>query len=298
MELPCIKVRKEIAESTINKLKSDGRLIQGYQLRKEGEFVLIPCRDGNEKADFKEVRKNYLEHKGSFEKIGDFYVIKERNSWEEIAKMLIERGKPRAIFLDSGVKGNSRIRDLKLIYGEGEPKAFHRENHIKLYVDLSKAYFSPRLATARIRVLNNVLKFKHDVVIDMYTGIAPISILLKKNGINVYSFDINPEAVKIAKLNFQLNKVQGNLAIANSNSLAKCLAKADQIIMNNPTQRIETSLEVMEHFKGKVIHLFLMLKKDQKIEEIFKGTEILEKYEIHGYSPSVSLYYLLMTMLE
>jgi len=41
-----------------------------------------------------------------------------------------------------------------------------------------------------------------------------------------------------------------------------------------------------------------MLKKDQKIEEIFKGTEILEKYEIHGYSPSVSLYYLLMTMLE
>ncbi len=298
MELPCIKVRKELAQSTLDKLRREGKLIQGYQLKREGEYVLIPCIEGNERADFQKVIRKNLEHVGSFEKIGDFYVVKERDNWQDIVKMLREKTSPRAIFLDSGVKGFSRIRDLKLVYGEGEPKAFHRENHIRLYVDLSKAYFSPRLATARMHVLENVLKFKQDKVVDMYTGIGPISILLRKNGINVYSFDINPEAIKIAKYNFQLNKVQGNLAIANSNSIADCLSKADQVIMNNPSQPIETTLKVMENFRGKVVHLFIMLKKDKESEDIFKGMQILEKYEIHGYSPSVSLYYLLIRISE
>ncbi len=296
MRLPCVQVHKSKAQETIEKMKKNRTIIHGYRVKREGDYVLIPSVQGDTFGDFQEVKQTNLQHVGSFEKIGDFVVIKERDNWKDIYDSIIERRPPRAIYLDQGVKGSERIRDLKLIYGEGEPSSFHRENGIRLWVDLSKAYFSPRLATIREFTAENVMNFPHNRVIDMYAGIGPITILLLKKGIRTYSFDINPEAAKLLKYNLKLNRVEGNIVIADSNKLAECFALADQIIMNNPSQDIHLTENIINGFKGKIVHLFILLEKNDLSKFLEKNgkTEIVR--EVHGYSPSKSLYYILLRM--
>jgi len=287
------RVPSKDAEKYIQKLKDKGELIRDYRIKRDGDYVLIPCTTGDEVGNFESTIKRRMEQIGSYERIADFYVVKEREGWERIADEIIRKQNPRAIFLDRGVVGSERKRNVARIYGTGPPEGIHRENGIRLLVNIEKAYFSPRLGGIRERLLSNVLEYKHDKVIDMYAGIGPISIILLKNGVRTISFDINPLAIELLRHNYELNKVKGNYAVTDSNAISSCFKGADQIIMNNPTQSIDISFNIIGGFSSNtLIHYFLIDKKESSLN--LNKAEIIERREVHGYSPSSSLFYYLL----
>ncbi len=291
--IPFRRVYYRDAESYIKHLKETGELLGNYKIKREGDYILVPCTTGDERGDFERNEKIRLNHVGSFERIADFYVIKEREGWENVFDEIINKQKPRAIFLDRGVTGTERKRNVVRVYGTGPPQGIHKENGIRLMVNIEKAYYSPRLGGIRWHILSNVMKYKHDKVIDMYAGIGPISIILLKNDIKTFSFDINADAISLLKENFKMNHVNGNIALADSNSLASCFKDANQVIMNNPTQPKRISSEIINNFKrDTIIHFFIVKKKDEELD--FANIKILENKEVHGYSPSLSLYYYLI----
>ncbi len=294
MSVPYVKVHQSGAKKEIEKLKAAGELLNHYRIRREGEWVLIPVKHSDSTGDFEENVDSKMAHVGSFERIADFFVIKEREGWEKILEELKEKQSPRAIFLDNGVEGSFRIRKLKRIDGTGKPSGIHKENGFRYVVDLEKAYFSPRLAGLRREITESVQNSKSDgLIVDMYSGIGPISIPLLKGNSRVLSIDINPEAIRLLSQNAKLNKVRGWAMVANSNEIFECLKGTDQVIMNNPTQPLSISQNIINKLReGTLIHLTHISKRRDDVE--FEGVDVIQSRIVHGYSPSSNLNYFRM----
>ena len=294
MSVPYVKVHQSGAKKEIEKLKAAGELLNHYRIRREGEWVLIPVKHSDSTGDFEENVDSKMVHVGSFERIADFFVIKEREGWEKILEELKEKQSPRAIFLDNGVEGSFRIRKLKRIDGTGKPSGIHKENGFRYVVDLEKAYFSPRLAGLRREITESVQNSKSDgLIVDMYSGIGPISIPLLRGNSRVLSIDINPEAIRLLSQNTKLNKVRGWAMVANSNEIFECLKGTDQVIMNNPTQPLSVSQDIINKLReGTLIHLTHISNRRDDVG--FEGVDVIQSKIVHGYSPSSSLNYFRM----
>ncbi len=294
MSVPYVKVHQSGAKKEIEKLKAAGELLNHYRIRREGEWVLIPVKHSDSTGDFEENVDSKMVHVGSFERIADFFVIKEREGWEKILEELKEKQSPRAIFLDNGVEGSFRIRKLKRIDGTGKPSGIHKENGFRYAVDLEKAYFSPRLAGLRREITESVQNSKSDgLIVDMYSGIGPISIPLLRGNSRVLSIDINPEAIRLLSQNTKLNKVRGWAMVANSNEIFECLKGTDQVIMNNPTQPLSVSQNIINKLReGTLIHLTHISNRRDDVG--FEGVDVIQSKIVHGYSPSSSLNYFRM----
>jgi tRNA (guanine37-N1)-methyltransferase len=294
LKVPYIKINKDNAKEEIERLKAVGELLVGFKVRREGSWVHIPVRHSDEEGEFEEVRTAKMSHVGSFERISDFFVIKEREGWERVLEEIVEKQKPRAVFLDKGVEGPYRIRNMERVFGSGNPSGIHKENGFRYLVDLEVAYFSPRLSGLRRRITENCIENgKVGLVVDMYAGIGPISIPLSRKGIRILSVDMNEDAVKLLANNSKLNRAKCEALIADSNQIASCFRTADQVIMNNPTQSLSLSGHIISSFrKGAIVHFTHIQEQREKLE--IGGVKILEMKEVHGYSPSSSLFYYMM----
>ncbi len=291
MKVHFLRIPSSLAQKEIKRLKEVGLFLGQFRIRRDGDSVLIPVKSSEESGEFDIRTHRRMSHVGSFERIADFFVIKERKGWETIMNEIIDNQKPRAVFLDRGVEGPLRLRKTERVYGQGEPEGIHRENALRYRVDLRRAYFSPRLAGMRSLIVERCLgEGKNGLVVDMYSGVGPIVIPLLKRGVRAVGFDINKDAVGILSSNMGLNGVKGNVAIADSNQISVCFRVADQVIMNNPSQSIEISRKIMEDFReGAIVH-FLHIKEDEESPK-FEGIKILEERRVHGYSPHSSLVY-------
>lgn len=95
----------------------------------------------------------------SYDIVGDIIVIErlmpEADPYrKEIAEALLRLHKSvKTVLIKTGkVDGPYRIPVLELLAGEDKRETIHSEYGIRLKVDLSKAYFSPRLGFERNRV--------------------------------------------------------------------------------------------------------------------------------------------------
>ena len=72
---------------------------------------------------------------------------------------------------------------------------------------MAKAYFSPRLSQEHNRV-SSLVKGK-EVIIDLFAGVGPFSILIAKNNpdVRIFAIDINPVAVEFLEKNIRINRV-------------------------------------------------------------------------------------------
>jgi tRNA (guanine37-N1)-methyltransferase len=294
VRVPYLRIRQKDAEKEIDRLKASGEMLRDFRIRREGEWVLVPVKHSEETSDFEENPRIRMDHVGSFERVADFFVIKEREGWQEIIKEIEKKQSPRAIFLDSGVEGTFRIRKLQRVYGTGQPAGIHKENGLRYHIDLERAYFSPRLASLRTEIAESCTRLtKSGLIVDMYAGVGPISIPLLKRGLRVLSIDVNPAAVELLGQNMRLNKVKGNAIIADSNGVYDCLRGVEQVIMNHPTQSLPVTQGIIGKMKrGTYIHTTYISNRMDRIE--FDGVEVLERKTVHGYSPSSSLFYFLL----
>ncbi len=309
MRAPCIKVPLSEAERTKRELAKINALAN-LKWKKENGYAIIPLKREIENFeicydDFEEKKRR--EKIGSFDIIGDIAIVKfkENMNYEELAKKIVDRKSIKKLAVDMGVRGKERIRELKLIVGDSL-ETMHKEYGIRLKVDISKVYFSPRLATERWRVVQKVRD--GETIFDMFAGCGPFSILIAKyKKVKIYACDINPYAIEYLKENIKLNKVDGIIPIlGDAREVAKKL-RADRIIMNLPHSSfafLEYAIKAAKN--GAFIHYYEILPRENEREEdiIDKGKEmrveikILEKRKVHAYSPSKDMFAFLLQIFK
>jgi tRNA (guanine37-N1)-methyltransferase len=152
-----------------------------------------------------------------FDRVGDICIIKIPKMIEkkkfELAKVLLQEMSPSIKVIlgqTSPVQGDYRTRDLEWLAGEKRTSTVYKEHGCKFSVDLTKVYFSPRLSYERMRLVKLIQQSQRtENVINMFAGVGSFSIIIAAycKSINVYSIDINPEAVRFMEENIRVNKV-------------------------------------------------------------------------------------------
>lgn len=194
---------------------------------------------------FTELEKIKEKRPGSFDIIGHIAILEfpKNLSLKEkklIAKVVMSLNKHIKTVLEklSERKGIYRIRKYRFLAGEKKFETIHKEYGCIFKLDPTKVYFSPRELTERQRIASQVKE--NEVVMVMFGGVAPYAIQIAKKQPKVkevISIEINPIAVKYARENVKLNKVEDKVKIIEGDVREKCseyFYKCDRVVMPLP----------------------------------------------------------------
>ncbi|MBI5000950.1 MAG: class I SAM-dependent methyltransferase family protein [Euryarchaeota archaeon] len=323
MRSRCAVVPRGEGERARKYLSERGILRKDLRISRDGDSILIPVAArgkvpyATRTAEFAPSEKrptSYKEHvdlprklhpllPSAFDIVGDVAIIKLPDELtghaSAIGKAIIGAQKSiKSVALDEGVEGEARIRKLLVIAGRKTMLTVHKENGLRLKVDPSVVYFSPRLASERARVAGQVGEGEN--VIDMFAGVGPFSLLVARRvkSSRIDAIDINTKAIKLLKENIELNKTANVRAhIGDASKIVPRLKGADRVIMNLPHSAhefLKCALRVCR--KGATIHLYQHITRDEtdgRWGEIASkcmeaGAKVrLQRYVIvHPYSPS------------
>ncbi|MBW2992438.1 methyltransferase domain-containing protein [Candidatus Woesearchaeota archaeon] len=195
-------------------------------------------------------------------------------------------------------KGKFRTQKLKIIAGEKRKETIHKENNIRLKLNIETCYFSPRSGNERKRIANQVKKGENILV--MFSGIAPLPVTIAKNtkAKHITAIELNPKAHKYAEENLKLNKIDNVELIQGDVKKIKLKNKFDRILMPLPKTGEEFLPLALSHAKkGSIIHYYSFLKEDEfkkeknKIKNICKNSKknckILRIIKCGHYKPYV-----------
>jgi tRNA (guanine37-N1)-methyltransferase len=189
----------------------------------------------------------------------------------------------------SAIAGVRRLRKFKVIAGNGETETRHKEHGCVYNLDVRKVYFSPRLSYERDRIASQVRD--GEVVLDMFAGVGPFSILMaKRRKVKVYAVDLNPDAVFYLKQNITINKLQGKVVailgdVRKVVEDGKLVGMFDRVVMNLPTNAIEYLDVACKAVKreGGIVHCYMFAKgPDPTAKSVEKVLSKLEKYGRKG----------------
>ncbi len=200
--------------------------------------------------------------------VGDIAIVKipqELDSHKSLIGEAILRTKPslRTVLVqESTVRGDYRLREFSIIAGVPKTETIHREYGCRYYVDIEKAYFSPRLSYEHHRVAS--LIGDGETIVDMFTGIGPFSIQIAKahENVSIHAIDMNPFAYELLKRNIELNKVGAKvdpiLGDAREIIRNELINVADRVIMNLPKKSFEFIDAACKALKtsGGVVHFY------------------------------------------
>jgi tRNA (guanine37-N1)-methyltransferase len=149
----------------------------------------------------------------AFDLVGDIAILKLPNELrphaEIIGEALMNVHRHVRVVLNqvSAVGGEFRTRQLEHVAGERRATTLYHENGCSFRVDLAKVYFSPRLATERMRVVKLVQP--GEVVTNLFAGVGCYSIEIARHSraSRVYSIDLNPAAYELMVENIRINRV-------------------------------------------------------------------------------------------
>ena len=297
----CLKVPKTYGEKAIILVRKLNLLNQEFKIQQIGDHLQIPLISKPSSIDIEKFRKNLPEFEVSVCKfpmrtrrplklvdiledklaphllaslphaidfVGNIAIIEVPQELESYKNILGEailnvHKRVNTVLAKSGaVEGVFRIRDFEVIAGTGKTETVHKEYNCTYYVDLKKAYFSPRLSHEHDRVASQVKE--GETVVDMFAGVGPFSILIAKrrDKVQVYAIDVNPDAIEFLKKNIEVNRVSGKvksiLGDARKVVEEQLVSVADRVIMNLPEKAIEHVDVACKAIKpkGGVIHFY------------------------------------------
>lgn len=327
MESISLVVPKKKAEPVRRKLIEKGVLRRDLQIRSDAKNVYIPVTQRIdlgypiEKMDFKEMELQVSDYRllvdvpeelrpllpSSFDTVGSIAIVKME---DEVAPYAAKIGKAimatqisiKTVCMDSGVIDQFRTRNVKVVAGEKTTETVHKEYGLTFKVDVARAFFTPRLATERQAVAQQVKP--GEVVIDMFAGIGPFSIMIAKTGSPrvVYAIDMNPDAIELMKENIVLNKaISVSPILGDAREVVPRLEKADHIVMNLPHDGRGFIGEAIRALKpGGVIHFYEITEEDEvqkNLDEIADAArregrlmKELARRRIKSYSPTMTFY--------
>lgn len=327
MDSLCVVIPKKKAEPIRKKLLEKGVLRKDLQIRSDAKNVYLPVTQRVnlgfpvETAEFNEVDEPVKDYRvlvdvpdevrpllpSSYDTLGSIAIVKMADEVlpyaKEIGRAIIATQKAiKTVCVDAGVVDQFRTRNIKVVAGDKATETVHKEYGLTFKMDVSRVFFSPRLATEREHVANQVQP--GEVVIDMFAGIGPFSIMIAKNRApkTVYAIDMNPDAISYMKENITLNKVTTVVPVqGDARDRIAELEMADRIIMNLPHDARGFVQDALKALKpGGVIHYYEIMEEPQvqpRIDEIadlaVNGGRVLKELgrrKIKSYSPTLNFY--------
>jgi tRNA (guanine37-N1)-methyltransferase len=320
MKSCCLAVPREDAERLRRWLLENGLLRTNLAIQRDEQFVYLPtskevvidnleiiekefhvrCQQPRWQKILSEIIPSDASL-SSFDVVGDIAIIRipsELVSYrQEIASTILAAHQNiKVVCHDMGIKDNYRVRDLQIIGGEHRTETIHREYGISIKLDVARVYFSPRLATERARIADQVKKGQ--TAIDMFTGVAPFPLIIATlaNPSHITAIDINPVAAKYARRNVQHNKLHDRITIieGDASRILPRIGAADHIIMNLPHSADTYFLQAAKH--GNFIHYYDILSEKKvpdrinwlrhQASRVGKKITIQNCRKIGNYSPS------------
>ncbi|MBU7025208.1 MAG: class I SAM-dependent methyltransferase family protein [Theionarchaea archaeon] len=306
-----LKVPKREGESVRKFLIEENALVKGYKIKRNKEFLYFPVK--KEIPGYDIVETDFEKSPSppeslctfglrSFDIIGDIAVVnipeELEDKKEEIARILLSRNSVHTVVgKASRVSGTLRTRTFEHLSGEEKMVTTHKEHGLLFKVDISQVYFNPRLSTERWRISQKVNP--GEIVIDMFCGVGPFSIMIAKNAQpkTVYAIDMNPRAIELLKENIILNKVDTVVPLlGDAKKEITHLGQADRIIMNLPQNAFEFLPEALSH--GKLIHCYTITADiEQEFERINALSQdlgcnihIIAMETVKSYAPDMDMY--------
>ena len=218
----------------------------------------------------------------SFDVVGNIAILKfddkvKKNEKIKIAKAMLKKHNSIKTVLEKSDRVKGRLRKIKTNYlaGTKTKEAFYRENNCLFKLNIDKTYFSPRLSNERKEIAQQVKK--DEVVLVMFAGVAPFSIVIAKlsKPKKVYSVEINRTASKYAEENAKLNKLN-NVEVISGDvkkvipKFAKNKLKFDRIVMPRAQLKetfLKQAFQVIKK-NGTINYYGFGREKDKILEEI------------------------------
>jgi tRNA (guanine37-N1)-methyltransferase len=286
------------------------------KVKSNDRSIFIPCRDLTadevaalgEIGSFETVQTDFtleerwlsvediLGKKACYEIVGDIAIV-EDDLPEPAARAILQvhKGVRVAVAPVSDVEGEFRVRRFRHLAGEDRTTTVHRENGLSFHLSLERAYFSPRLATERLRIANQMIPGQ--TVLDMFAGVGPYAILLAKRGAKVIAVDKNPAAIDLMLQNIAQNRVVIQAVLGDGAKVALQHQRSmDHIIMNLPHSASEFLEPAIKAAKdGGVVHYYSFAEEEelfkdsdlimQSAEAAGRKAEIIFKGVVRSYSP-------------
>ena len=245
----------------------------------------------------------------SFDVIGDIGIIELSPTAEPYEKIIAEalmkvHKNVKSVYSKAGpITDNQRLRPLHHVLGANRTVTIHRELGCRFKIDISKAFFSPRLSSEHQRVAEQVQA--GECVVDMFAGVGPFSILIAKRlgDVRIHAIDANPEAANLIRENAKMNKVQDRLMVwtGDARTVVKnnLLRMATRVIMNHPSQAmefLEPACEALRH-NGGIVHYYTFadgLDSESKAREelstavdtlAWKVEQTISTHKVRGVAP-------------
>ncbi|NOR48023.1 MAG: methyltransferase [Methanosarcinaceae archaeon] len=322
MGINCVKVPKQYGEPNRRALIEMELLDSSKKITSDSDHLFIPIvrePDDAEKGNLVDVE--FLEHEFEehekaptledllgfvphYEVIGDIALIEADDPDAVRIGEALLKFHPHVntvLGATSPVVGEFRVREFVLVAGVNKTETIHKEYGCRYIVDLAKAYFTPRLSTERERILSWIKP--DDVVVDMFAGVGPYSILIAKKASpkKVVAIDKNPAAVEFLRRNVVLNSVDNvEIVEGDANMVAEAqrfAGIADHVIMNLPHNAYDFLDSAVKLIKtGGMIHYYGITHEDDLFDgsiglieaaakRVGRQIEVMGKRTVRSYAP-------------
>jgi tRNA (guanine37-N1)-methyltransferase len=253
MAVPCVRVPREEGEATRKRLAERGALSDTHEIEvADGDLYLPLAPDADldalrgefdivdREADEREMQtlpRDLLGFEPSYERLGDIAIVDEDHDERAraIADALVASDLPveRVVNRASPVEGELRIREWDVLVGE-DTETVHREYGCSFELDIARVYFSPRLATERRRVTEQVADSER--FFDMFAGVGPFVIPAAKRGADAVGVDLNEVAIEYLRRNAERNGVGDRVTAVHGDvrDVEGYDDWADRLVMNLP----------------------------------------------------------------
>ncbi|WP_158057262.1 class I SAM-dependent methyltransferase [Halorussus halophilus] len=267
MEVACVRVEREQGEETRRRLAERDLVADELQITVEDGWLYVPVTDAGAvpddltvvehdiaKRNTQDMPADLLGFEPTYERLGDIVILDEDDPdrAQRIADAIMESDLPVETVLNraSKVKGELRVRDWDVLAGNeteasgasrgsedasSGTETVHREYGCEFLLDVAEVYFSPRLATERHRVAEQVES--EERVFDMFAGVGPFVVPCAKRGADVVGVDLNERAVEYLRENARRNGVEDRVT-AIQGDVGEVAPEyedwADRVIMNLP----------------------------------------------------------------
>ncbi|NJE46760.1 class I SAM-dependent methyltransferase family protein [Thermococcus sp. GR7] len=309
--MPAIRVPKEKAEPVKRKLKKLNLYDGKRRPEREENHVLLPVLDdpivkelGYEVLEVelplrpeRQIYKNLesvlaerlseeeLSYLRRYDVVGDIAIIQIPPELEHRIKDIIWGLRKVHPFLKVIAKkgfheGAFRIRDYSIIWGEKRLTTVHKENGVRIKVDLSKAFFNPRMKGERYRLAQ--LVNDGEMVLIPFAGVLPYALVIARyKRVKITAVELNGDAYRLGLENIELNRknLKGEIEFLHGDAFKVLpeLPVFDRVI--SPTPRGVDALALALSRAEKWLHYYDFVHED-KIESFRR--RILEECRRQG----------------
>jgi tRNA (guanine37-N1)-methyltransferase len=266
MSVRCVRAAREDGERVRQLLVEANALSGEYEIEVvDGEIYipLDPAVDPEtidpglevvdrdlERRDSQTFPADILGFEPSYERLGDIVIVDEDAdaTAHTIADAILASDVRAETVVNraSPIEGELRVRRWDVLGGDGT-ETVHREYGCEFELDIAEVYFSPRLATERHRVIEQVEPGER--FFDMFAGVGPFVVPAAKRGAECVGVDLNQAAIEYLRRNAERNGVADRVTAIHDDvrEVTGYEGWAERIVMNLPhsaDEFLDTAVEL------------------------------------------------------